>query len=300
MPAARSSQIFIGPFGLRAGWRWLLFFLLFIGFATALSFAAQALTLLVKGDAMMLVAECLSAVAVLAPTWIMARIERKPVWTFGLRPVNRARNLLTGIAAGLVALSLLIMLLVALRALHFGGLALPGSQVIPWALFWLAVFILVAITEELITRGYPLFALSQGIGFWPAAVLMSILFGIGHAGNKGEDYVGIGAAILVGLVLAYSLKWTGSLWWAMGFHLGWDWAETFLYGVPDSGHVVIHHFVIARAAGPDWLSGASVGPEGSVLVLPIILLLGLSVRFTLPHTPVVELERLTVTPAGPQ
>ncbi len=114
--------------------------------------------------------------------------------------MNRTRNLLAGIAAGLLSLSLLIAVLTAFHALHFGGLTLHGSQAILWALFWIGCFVLVAITEELVTRGYPLFALSQGMGFWPAAILMAILFGAGHVGNRGEDYVGVSAAILIGVV----------------------------------------------------------------------------------------------------
>jgi membrane protease YdiL (CAAX protease family) len=290
-PVRRSTGIFIGPFGLRAGWRWLLFLLLFAAFASELSVAARALGAPIKGDASLLIGGCISAVSVLLPTWIMSRIERRPFWRFGLRPVNYTRNLLIGIAAGLISLSVLIAVLLAVHGLRFGGVGLHGSQPILWALFWLATFVLVAITEELVTRGYPLFALSQGIGFWAAAVLMSVLFGVGHLGNGGEDYIGICAAVLIGLVLAYSLKWTGSLWWAIGFHLAWDWGETFLYGVPDSGRVAGHHLLSAGAVGPAWLSGGSVGPEGSVLVLPIILLLGLSVRFTLRQTPIAELER---------
>lgn len=279
-----------GPFGLRAGWRWLLFLLLFAGFATGLSLIARGLAPGVKGDPTLLIGGCISTLSVLAATWIMSRIEGKPFWSFGLRPVNRTRNLVTGIAAGLLALSLLIGVLVASQGLDFDGLGLHGSQAIIWGLFWIATFVLTATTEELVTRGYSLFALSQGISFWPAAVVMAVLFGAGHLGNKGEDYIGICAAILVGLVLAYSLKWTGSLWWAIGFHLAWDWGETFLYGVPDSGQTVAHHLLTGSAAGPAWLSGGRVGPEGSVLVLPIIFLLGLSIRFTLPHAPVAELQ----------
>lgn len=190
-PSRGGIEIFIGPFGLRAGWRWLLFLLLFAGFATGLSFAARALGAPAEGDPSLLIGGCVSAASVLAATWIMSRIDRKPFWSFGLRPVNRTRNLLVGIAAGFVALSVLAGLLVALHGLHFGGLGLDGSQAMLWALFWVGTFVLVAITEELVTRGYSLFALSQGIGFWPAAVLMSVLFGAGHLGNKGEDYVGI-------------------------------------------------------------------------------------------------------------
>ena len=66
---------------------------------------------------------------------------------------------------------------------------------------------------------------------------------------------------------------TGSAWWALGCHASWDWAETVFYGTPDSGFVAKGHLFTSVAQGPALWSGGTDGPEGSVLVLPVILLL---------------------------
>ena len=40
-------------------------------------------------------------------------------------------------------------------------------------------------------RGYLQATLTRGLGFWPAAILVSVLFGAGHIPNAGETVVGI-------------------------------------------------------------------------------------------------------------
>ena len=301
-PQARSGLgwVFIGPFGLRSGWRFLLFLLLAAGLIVGLTFGVKHFDSYIPRWFRPLSQEAAGCLAVFGATWILSRVDRKPIWVFGLGPLNRSRNLLVGIVTGFVSLSLLMGLLVATGAFRLGAASLHGSAALAWGGFWLVVFVLVGFTEELMTRGYLLFALSQGIGFWPAAVLMSVFFGAGHLGNKGEDYIGISAAVFIGVVLAFSLWWTGSLWWAIGYHLAWDWAETFFYGVPDSGMPSAQHLWSGTATGPNWLSGGSVGPEGSILVIPVILLLAAVVRFTLPRAPVAGLERLRTPERPPQ
>jgi hypothetical protein len=157
---------------------------------------------------------------------------------------------------------------------------------------WGLVFVFVAINEELTTRGYLLFTLTEGIGFWPAAIVLAALFAAGHLKNSGEQFIGIFAAGLIGVILAWTVRWTGSLWWAMGYHAAWDWAETYFYGVPDSGTVAPGHLFNSAARGPEWLSGGSVGPEGSIFVLPVVLLLIWVVRTLFPPTPPAGLKRL--------
>ena len=53
----------------------------------------------------------------------------------------------------------------------------------------------------------------------------------------------------------------------------WDWAETFFFGTADSGNVATGHFLTTGPAGSALWSGGAVGPEGSLLILPVILLL---------------------------
>jgi membrane protease YdiL (CAAX protease family) len=109
--------------------------------------------------------------------------------------------------------------------------------------------------------------------FWQASWATSTAFGYFHTGNNGENAIGIFAAALIGFVFCVSVRVTGSAWWAIGCHAAWDWAETFFYGTPDSGFVAKRHFLTTTPSGSALWSGGADGPEGSLLVAPVILLL---------------------------
>ena len=70
------------------------------------------------------------------------------------------------------------------------------------------------------------------MNFWPAAALLSVGFGAIHSGNSGEAKTGLVAAGLIGSFSALTLRRTGSVWSAVGFHMSWDWGESYLYSVP--------------------------------------------------------------------
>jgi hypothetical protein len=109
--------------------------------------------------------------------------------------------------------------------------------------------------------------------FWQASWATSTAFGYFHTSNNGENAVGIFAAALIGFVFCVSVRVTGSAWWAIGCHAAWDWAETYFYGTPDSGFVAQRHFLTTTPFGNTLWSGGTDGPEGSMLVAPVILLL---------------------------
>ena len=110
-------------------------------------------------------------------------------------------------------------------------------------------------------------------GFWQAAWVTSTIFGYWHTHNSGENSVGIFAAALIGFVFCVSVRLTGTAWWAIGCHAAWDWAETFFYGTADSGMVAPGHYLTTSPAGNALWSGGADGPEGSLLVIGVILLL---------------------------
>jgi membrane protease YdiL (CAAX protease family) len=114
---------------------------------------------------------------------------------------------------------------------------------------------------------------APGAAFWQAAWVTSTLFGFIHLGNNGENWIGIFAAATIGFVFCVSVRLTGSAWWAIGCHAAWDWGETFFYGAADSGNVASGHYLTTTPAGNALWSGGSDGPEGSLLVLAVILLL---------------------------
>jgi len=118
---------------------------------------------------------------------------------------------------------------------------------------------------------------AESAGFWQAAWVTSTLFGFIHTGNNGENWIGIFAAAAIGFAFCVSVRVTGSAWWAIGCHAAWDWAETYFYGAADSGNVASGHYLSTSPAGAVLWSGGTDGPEGSLLVLPIILLIMLVV-----------------------
>ncbi len=114
---------------------------------------------------------------------------------------------------------------------------------------------------------------TENSGFWQAAWASSTGFGFIHTLNHGENWIGIFAAAFIGFAFCVSIWVTGSAWWAIGCHATWDWAETYFYGTADSGFVAPGHLLSTSPAGNPLWSGGTDGPEGSLLIIPIVLLL---------------------------
>ena len=195
----------------------------------------------------------------------MAVLERRRIGDYGL-PVNEifGKNFWLGALLGLAEVSVLVGLITVFGGYSFGAFALHGAEVVRWGLVHLLLFLFVGLYEEYLFRGYAQFTLGKGIGFWPAAIALSLGFGYVHLHNGGENWIGAASVAVVGLLFAFTLKRTGSLWYAVGLHMAFDWGESFLYSVPNSGEVLRGHLSNAVLRGPTWLSGGTVGPEGSV------------------------------------
>jgi len=198
-------------------------------------------------------------------TMVLSLMEDIPWSNYGLPWKEAFRgNFWVGMLLGLAEASVLIGLIELFGGFTLESWALHGSEIFRWALFHFLLFVLVGLYEEFLFRGYPQAALSKLIGFWPAGIALSAGFGLVHLSNRGETWVGVTSVALVGLLFVFTLKRTGSLWYAVGLHAGFDWAQSFLYSVPDSGELVRGHLWNTSLHGPVWLTGGTVGPEGSV------------------------------------
>lgn len=304
-PHSTLRRIFYGTDGLRAGWSLLLFVAMFAALiAGAVKIGSRIHppssghhdrtplgAILGEGPPLL--------IAVLV-TWAMSRVERRPNSVYGLGGGRRLRHFGAGLAWGVVCLSLLILTLVKSGLLAIERRLLFGSDVLRYGAVWLAGFLLVGMLEEYLTRGYLQYTLTRGLaglyrwafktrhskalGFWTAALIFSIVFGLGHGSNPGESPIGLLSAGLAAMVFCLSLWRTGSLWWAIGFHTTWDWAQSFLYGVADSGVMVQHRLLATHPVGRALLSGGTTGPEGSIFILGMLALIALIIMFTLPRT----------------
>ena len=234
---------------------------------------------------------CLAAGGVFA-TLILAAVFREPIgkFGFGLRQGagKRLRDLVWGLVAGFALLTALLAGIAALGGYDFGKITDTPAQAIHFGLLYALLFGLVALAEETMVRGYALVQLSRAMTFWPAAILLSILFGAMHISNTGESWMGVFSAGAVGLVLGYSFYRSGSLMWALGFHAAWDYAQSFVWGVADSGVVTPGTLFTSAFHGPEWLTGGAVGPEASYLILPVLAISAAVAHFTL-RRPVREL-----------
>ena len=288
-PPLVPNTMFRGTNGIRAGWR-VLIFLALVAACGILLFAVVNLAARLAGpsDGQYFYASSLTPlgtiltegsilVLTVIPALIMAKIERRTFGAYGL-PVRSAfrKNFWIGGLAGFLAISGCLLAIFALHGFHLSGIAIHGRTLITATLAWSLAFVVVGLAEEFAFRGYLQYTLTIGMGFWWSAMLLSALFGLAHAGNPGESKSGLLSVVCFALLFCLFLRRTGNLWWAVGFHAGWDWGQTFFYGVADSGLAPYHNLFNSRFGGPVWLTGGSVGPEASVFtptVLAIVAIL---------------------------
>jgi uncharacterized protein len=299
------KRLFVGPRGLRPLWS----VVLFIGIAFVLA-AVSVMVMVMSGVGQRMLPvntiqpvgartsagfvalpAYMLAVPVLAATIVMGWIERRSLSMYGIGDRRAIRHFGAGLLWGFLALSTLVGLLVVTGHLTIGAPTQPAPVALRYAAKWGIAFLGVGLFEESVSRGYLQATIARGIGFWPAAIVLSVLFGAGHLGNAGETPIGIVGAGAAGLVFCYSLWRSGSIWWGVGFHTAWDWAQSYFYGTPDSGVVSAGRLFDAHPTGTPWLSGGTAGPEGSVLEFVILIAVAIVIRRTLPPH--------TTTPAPP-
>jgi hypothetical protein len=313
-----ANTIFFGRFGFRAGWGILIFLIVLTILTFVASFFAIAATghlhqvMLAQAQAKahpnapkpslridfsplyVIISDGIVFFGALAFCWLISRAERRPLAAYGLGK-SRLADIIPGAIWGVLSMSALVTVLRSLHVLVFDGLNLHGPSMLLWGAAWLGAFLLVGLAEEYEFRGYLQYTLMRGFwglaerltpatpqrtAFWIAATIMSLTFGGLHMLNGGENAFGILQVVFIGLVFSYALWRTGSLWWGVGYHALWDWSQSFLFGVADSGNISVGRLFITHPAGKPLLSGGSDGPEGSILAIIFVTLTLLAIRFT--------------------
>lgn len=285
-PQGLLERVFLNDDELRTIWRVLLYGLFWITFSFGLDLIAVELFGFPPASISaqrVLREDFLSFLAAFGAALAMAKLERRNVDVYGL-PRERAfgKSFWQGCFLGLVEVSLLLGSIAAFGGYSFGSVVVHGMELAKWGGIWFVAFVAVGLSEEYLFRGYTQYTLGRGVGFWPAAIFLSVLFGAEHLWNPGESYVGAAGVTATGLLFAFTLRRTGNLWLAVGWHATFDFGETFLYSVPDSGVLFEHHLSNASLHGATWLTGGTVGPEGSVFSFLTMGILAIVVHFLFP------------------
>jgi len=274
-------RFFVGPYGLRAGWKIFIFFMVFAVITVGLQPVGRMLNGKVNHEqpitpGVAFIEELLGMIAVLLATFLMARfIDRKPWGYFGMPLSNAFRSTFwVGSAIGLGALSLQLEIMHLCGWFDFGTIQLQGFAIVKYGVIWGLMMLWVGFTEEGLLRGYVQRVATDGFrrlpgnwSFWTAAIVFSLMFASGHLSNPGENKFGIVMVFIDGMAMCFSLWRTGDLWFAIGNHFAWDWGQTFLYGTPNSGMIGADALMRPSFHGPLLLAGGTDGPEGSLLVL---------------------------------
>jgi uncharacterized protein len=213
------------------------------------------------------------------PAWVLSRYEKRPMDVYGLTKRDALRKQFwLGWFAGLLEVSLLVGILKLLHAYSFGTPVLRKADLVRWSLFFLVLFFEKATFFQFLIRGYSQYTLGNTIGFWPAAEILSAFYVIGAMPSGRIDLVGLPIFFMVGLFWSFTLRRTGSLWFAVGMNASFDFGATFLYSMPNLGFGFPFgvHLSNPTVNGAAWLTGGTLGIEGSALrILTVGLLFSL-------------------------
>jgi membrane protease YdiL (CAAX protease family) len=177
------------------------------------------------------------------------------------------------------------------------GLALGGVQMlailgIEWAGGWLSVglpsgemlvrglaegliaaglFVLVAVGEELMFRGYLQENLREGIGLLPTVALASLLFGLFHSLNPNFGWMALLNIVLAGVSMSYGRVVTGNLWLPIAYHFSWNFFQGPILALPVSGGRFGGLLTVVDRGTAPLVTGAAFGPEGGLIGTLILL-----------------------------
>jgi membrane protease YdiL (CAAX protease family) len=303
------KNIFINSAGrLRSGWRLLVFLLVYLcilfllsslarlAYAVALNTVPQR----IGGDYVQnVIFRLIMLITALAAGLICTRwLEGLPWRALGLWfHEGWLRDLIVGSLIGIFSLALATAIATAGGGLTFtisGRAAL--FQVLQTLIFSAALFIVAALAEEALFRGYPLQTLTRANLAWFGVFLTSVAFASVHLQNPnlaaGFSMIN---TLLAGIWFAVAYLRTRTLWLPLGLHWAWNWALGALFGLPVSGitDLAPHPLMRGTDHGPAWLTGGAYGIEGGLactvtLVVATIFILRTNLISTTP-----EMKRLT-------
>lgn len=288
------KKIFVGPDGIRAGWGFAIFAILWTAIDAGLLELAGTFYRPHEGmdPVDFLLSDGLGLLATFIVLFAMARIEKRRVGDYGLPAApGFGRRFAEGLLWGFAPIAIAMLGIAALGGVSLDGLALTGGALAASVAVWAFSMLVLGFFEETLFRGYPLATLARGMGFWPAAFLLSAFFGALHFFTKPmESVLDAVSVAFLGLFMCLTILRTGDLWLAIGFHAAFDFFALPFFGAPNTangGKPVPGHFLATRFHGPAWLTGGPCGIEASVvMVAATVLLFAVFARmYPRPSTP---------------
>jgi uncharacterized protein len=210
-------------------------------------------------------------VATVPAVWISQRTARgQSPLNLGLRPY---REMALDIVLGLMLGLLLFAVIFQLENL-FGYMESSSGPNYNWGQLaqFFGIFLCVAISEELVVRGYLLQTIDQVWGGATAVITTSIFWGFAHLLNPHANLLDVLNIVVAGLLFAYAYNVTGHLWLPIALHFSWNFAQGAIFGYPISGYPTSDAIFQPFVLGPSEMTGGLFGPEGGLISLFAVVL----------------------------
>lgn len=227
--------------------------------------------------------------AFLLQSWLLLKaLDRRRFRTLGLWFYRGwVREFAVGWVVSAALMGSVVVALLATRALTYHGDAGDGLAKI---LLWAVLLLLSAAWEEIAFRGYGMQRLMEALGESGGILAFSALFALLHLRNPDANLLSTVNTFLAGVLLGLAYLKTRALWLPIGLHWSWNVLMGQVFSLPISGMYFAPRLFQVEVAGPEWLSGGSYGPEGSIVltVACVLAILWLGQTHSISPSPAME------------
>ncbi|MTI66848.1 MAG: CPBP family intramembrane metalloprotease [Firmicutes bacterium] len=210
---------------------------------------------------------------------ILKFIDKKPFKYIGVNSLKKNfNNFSFGLLGGAIFITLNIGLLLILNDASIKG-SIQNPNFTFEIIKGILLFIIVALAEEILFRGYIITALQQMKKWWLSGLVSAIIFSLTHGAlNDNVSYIAVINLFLAGLLLSYMFIRTKNIWMCVGFHITWNYFQGYIFGIAVSGRKVGKALYTINISD-NFLAGGAFGLEGGVVNTVMFLLAFLYVYF---------------------
>lgn len=128
----------------------------------------------------------------------------------------------------------------------------------------------VAITEEIVFRGFVYRMIAERYNMVVALIVSALLFGFIHITNPGATtWSSTAIAIEAGIMLGLAYSYHQTLWVPIGIHWAWNFSQGQIFGFAVSGMDTNNPVIQPEITGNVLLTGGSFGAEASIIAVII-------------------------------
>ncbi len=212
--------------------------------------------------------EFISTIGTVGVVWLFRKkVDKKSFSTIGFKNINICFNSIWGIFLGFSFMTFVFFLLLFTDQIYLKSLNFQLTDICAYFI----LFLLVAVSEEILIRGYILSNLMASFNTTVAVIISSVLFSIMHIANDNISAIGLIELFIFGIIFALGYIYSKGLWFPIALHFSWNFFQGPIFGFKVSG-IQVNSLIKLEIKNPNIWNGGDFGIEGSILSIVFILL----------------------------